>query len=583
MKVLFEECGYPRSDLERLFGDEFDSFAVLKSPKAKDYKPRYVGYYYSKDVEDTVFILPKVFLKVNDKNLAFGGRIPSHLAFGHYDPIAFIDSISDDLHKDVYELSTWIYQAIDKYTSREEEKITRSDLSTNDVLKTKGESSSTLFEIIQSLCRFHKEHKNLFTYITATRNSGNNRIDWNKTISAVQPIFCKKRPYYISFKNKVKEVNYDETLITLYYSVLNYLRRLYHFSIKPDMNYDLLSVEKVDDLISSERGIRLLREIRKNYFSDELVQLWNLLYLFFDKEISLKSGSTTSDTLLVKDFYEVFQDMIDIIIADDPETFPKELHEQRDGKQIDHLFVGPSFVDKTLIYYIGDSKYYSVGDPIDDKSIYKQYTYARNIIQYSQDVVNKRVVRSSFNNDVRIVDRDGYGRQYGTKGYDIIPNFFIRAEIPDLDKLTYSQGTLNEISDKKNVKFYSYQFEGKPFDRDSLVLSEFSINFLYVLTRYISGITELEQRDIRKNIHDGIKAAIGHRYDFYHVRLANASDYESFIKTNLYDFGGNMFMVKDSDYICFAFEKGADITGLTPKVYSCYKVAIENGSLTLIK
>ena len=35
------------------------------------------------------------------------------------------------------------------------------------------------------------------------------------------------------------------------------------------------------------------------------------------------------------------------------------------------------------VYYIGDSKYYKSGHPLTSESIYKQYTYARNVIQWN--------------------------------------------------------------------------------------------------------------------------------------------------------------------------------------------------------
>lgn len=40
------------------------------------------------------------------------------------------------------------------------------------------------------------------------------------------------------------------------------------------------------------------------------------------------------------------------------------------------------------IYYIGDSKYYKRGNSLGKESVYKQFTYARNVIQWNIDLFN---------------------------------------------------------------------------------------------------------------------------------------------------------------------------------------------------
>ena len=44
--------------------------------------------------------------------------------------------------------------------------------------------------------------------------------------------------------------------------------------------------------------------------------------------------------------------------------------------------------DKKEVYYIGDSKYYPLGATISDTAVAKQYTYARNLVQYHMDLFN---------------------------------------------------------------------------------------------------------------------------------------------------------------------------------------------------
>lgn len=70
---------------------------------------------------------------------------------------------------------------------------------------------------------------------------------------------------------------------------------------------------------------------------------------------------------------------------------------QEDGKIVDHLFTAASLTDSEdfhdkekarQTYYIGDSKYYKMGHELGRESIYKQYTYARNVIQWNLDIFN---------------------------------------------------------------------------------------------------------------------------------------------------------------------------------------------------
>ena len=96
--------------------------------------------------------------------------------------------------------------------------------------------------------------------------------------------------------------------------------------------------------------------------------------------------------LLVKDFYIVFEAIIDELVADNP--LPDKMQKkQEDGKIVDHLFTAQSLInaENKQTYYIGDSKYYKIGHELTSESIYKQYTYARNVIQYNLDLWNNGV------------------------------------------------------------------------------------------------------------------------------------------------------------------------------------------------
>lgn len=115
--------------------------------------------------------------------------------------------------------------------------------------------------------------------------------------------------------------------------------------------------------------------------------------------------------------------MIDTLVGgNDKQELPKELIEQKDGKLVDHMFIGQGLIEQSdlpadLTYYIGDSKYYkrSKNDRtlLGEKSVYKQYTYARNVIQW-----NMNLFLDGDGNEGHPQLRDGL-----TEGYNPIPNF----------------------------------------------------------------------------------------------------------------------------------------------------------------
>ena len=98
---------------------------------------------------------------------------------------------------------------------------------------------------------------------------------------------------------------------------------------------------------------------------------------------------------------------------------------QEDNKRLDHLYRYQGLTEfNDEVYYIGDSKYYNRGHKITDDSIAKQYTYARNLVQYNLDLFHSD---KEEDRKKALVYRDEE-----TEGYDIVPNFFISAKIDDI-------------------------------------------------------------------------------------------------------------------------------------------------------
>ncbi len=552
MKILFEDQPYSP---ELLDSWGLDPFAFTSRDGAFATLP-YVGYVYSSKINDSVFILPKVFL-FKGTGIIDDKQAKCEIAFGKYDiyDVSDVSSEHNTLKKDgldriLFGLSTWIYRAIDKYSVRhpKSEIIKRSLIQS--VMSHSGSNDQTLLDTVLSLIDFHKEHASLFTYITIINASGNNKIHWGKTINKIQPILQDGVPIYVDFLNKNKAVNYDEELIVLFYSVLQYLRHRYYFPLRANLNYELLKPVEIEAMIESGRGTKLLRSIRRKYFKDELVMLWKLLYSFFDKSESIRSGKTREEALLARSFHCVFEDMVDNLIGDD---YFSDLKENEDGKEIDHIYKDRSLLDDSQVYYIGDSKYYFYGDNLDKKSLYKQFTYAKNIIQLNIDIFNKPAGKR--NTEEEDIIRNVRYRDRLTEGYNLTPNFFVRGYIRQEDLADgHACYTEDRLIPNEQLMPDNTHFENRPFDRDTLVLKAYNINFLFVLASYVTNADgDSFKCRIREKFRNDMIAVFNEKFDFF--KVYPSYDIQRFVAKHFGDFIGKMYHSEESPFIWFSFEK----------------------------
>lgn len=539
MKVFFEEYVYRWDVVKEFLHDHYVMY--LKDGRVTI---PYVGYYYSSDAEDSVFILPKVFINIDENK--------EEKAFGIFRPEDIIDTndennplLKSQYYNEVFNLSTWIYRAIARYQERHSPENITESVEVQNVESVNGDNSETWINIILQLIRFNNEHRNLFTYIAKINSQGHNKINWQKTISKVRPWLQDGNPVYMEFRNKSKIINYDEELIVLFFSVLDYLHDKYNFRILRNVNYQTFP-KYVENLIESGKGTRLLRNIRRKYFKDELVKLWHLLFVFFEKAQTMRSKQTHEESLMVRNFNMVFEDMIDSLISDDTKDKNEKLKDQPDGKIVDHIYHYGSLVREDEIYYIGDSKYYKEGHDPGENSIYKQFTYAKNVIQMNMDVTSpaEKIGRANYYDEV-------------TEGYNITPNFFIRGMVNPLH-LNYTEAELEQQKGKdgKPAVERRWHHKNRLFDRDTLFVLKYSINFLFVLSAYAAGrVDEAYKKHIREKFRKNLKDELERKYHFYlllskgnrkeaidrHFRLLNGKVFNSF---------------NDGRILLCAFEKG---------------------------
>ncbi len=540
MIILFENANYDASFIKAL-----DLPATCYTAPADDrVRMNCTGYFFSPSAADAIFILPKVFLKASGDRLTAFGKYDID-EFTHY---PFLDKINADnsLARNIFSISVWIYLAIKRFQGDYPDSgIIMEGNKTRSVTSRRGPDSCTLIDIILSLIDFHKNHQTLLTYCSLISYSGKNRIHWAKTVNHSQAYIIDNQPFYLDTLNHDKQIDYNEQLISLFYSVLNYLKDIFMFDAAPALAYKIIPPRRIRSMILSGKGTRLLKSIRKRYFKDEFVLLWNLLYAFFAKSEKVNAKKARGEGLIARDFNIIFEAMTDRLISDEKDSLPDGLREQRDGKIIDHIYRDEAPFGKGQIYYIGDSKYYLDGNEIAGESVYKQYTYARNVIQ--------ECINLSYRQPEEYRRLDLRYRDSLTEGYCPTPNFFIRGKFFTESDNPFSTTELyiNKLPFCKKYDM-QYQFPDRLFDRDTLILMTFEVNFLYILHAYAAGNDVVNARAaLRSRFRKGFSEALEELYDIRPLENATGD----YIVWNFRELNGKVFYDNASGQFLLATAK----------------------------
>ena len=541
MKLLIEEYQYNAKDVV----DVLEGLFTLQDVDNK-ISVSYVGYYYnpSEKVRDCVFVLPKVLIDEHG------------LVFGKYDPASLIHLDRNEQEEDedkrlkpherkfLYEFAVWIHRAIVVYNTANENNgivLRREIESDGNGAKKK---SNTLLDVILALIRFNKENRSFFTFILKNIHSGFNKINWGKTISSTAAVVQGEEPIYLNPVNKKRQVNFDEELIVIFFSILNYVAERFGFRTEIPFGFKLITGNQFERYINGF-GTRRLRQIKYKYYSDIAVRLWDLCYAFFDKTYQIKMSTSQSEYLLVKSFHIVFEAIIDELIGD--KDVPKGLQEQEDGKLVDHFYTYKGLIsnrqEENDVYYIGDSKYYKIGSDPKGEAVYKQYTYARNVIQWNMNLFLDEDSRSKEKDRFReILLRDEV-----TEGYNVIPNFFVSANINPAT-LSYEDKT----EEHKKQPPISRHFNNRLYDRDTLILSHYDVNFLYVLSLYArnnAGAKEAYRSSVREKFRKSIQDILNKSFKFYAMEAHADVDSVKYLKEHFKDVVGKVFSPYQNDNI----------------------------------
>ena len=573
MRIIFEEHQYEAAKVQAVLKD----ISTLQDVEQK-ISVSYVGYFYNPSIGDCVFILPKVLLTDKNKHEVLANVVSKETG-EDIKPEDIITQEGQERHlpkdyrKFLYEFAVWIYRSLSVYRKLNKESKVIYYRQLPQEGKGRRKEINTYLDIVLSLIRFNQENQNFFLFTIKNLHSGLNKINWSKTISRSQPLIQQDDVLYLDPVNKKRQVNYEEELFVIFFSILNYLNETYGFRTPINCNYELIKGHQFDNYLKG-RGKIHLRQIKYKYFDDKTLQLWDLCFAFFETSHRIAINADQKEYLLAKSFEHVFEAMIDELIGE--KNPPRGLKEQTDGKRVDHMYTyyGLTHSDEQQdeIYYIGDSKYYKAGHPLGRESVYKQYTYARNVIQWNIDLFMKgqREGWTDEEKEAYREDKEKYGKirlrddeqDPLTEGYNVIPNFFISAFV---DKERRYIASKNIEVHPKHHTYTSFQFEDRLFDRDTLILSHYDVNFLYVLYLYArnkqneKAAWRTEVRDIFRR---GIRQVLQDKFDFYALKSkGNALAGEQFIKDHFKELQGKLYRpYGDRNLYALALEKrdGAD-------------------------
>lgn len=496
----------------------------------------YVGYYFNPELPDCVFILPKVLLEKKGEQ---------ELVFGHIDPHDLIDAdrckeLTEAERTFIYHLSVWVYRAICVFKEHEYDRKGNRNKQPSIVLHkqapmmghSKRRKANTFLDVLLALQQWNKENQQFVMFVTKNMHAGYNKINWTRTIASTPAFVDGKNVVYLNPVNKKRKVNFDEELLVIFYSILEYMHVAYGFPVVMNVNFPVIKGDKFKRYMNGYGKTRL-RQIKYKYFSDKSLELWDLCYAFFEKPYQVSLNVDQKEYLLVKSFHIVFEAIIDELIAGD-QKLPKELLDQEDGKRVDHMYQWQQLTNNDSdedIYYIGDSKYYKRGNLLGSESIYKQFTYARNVVQWNLDLFN----------DGDEKDQEGHVklRNDVTEGYNIIPNFFISAHQNELE----ARDDIHLTNDK--IQYHlSRQFENRLFDRDTHMLAHYDVNFLFVLGLYGRNkeAAKVEWRKKARELFRKETQEMLEKHFTFYAMTANADvDSEQYIRENFQTLLGKVF------------------------------------------
>ncbi len=463
MRILIELQHYQANEVADLLPPHFWAWHTDSVCKTL-----YVGYYRSET--ELVLILPKIF--ADSKGFAFTDLSLTDLATQNTADLLQKQE-KNGYEKDFfYRYAMLVYRSLSEYRSRNPESYSTQESALGIIHSNIAAEEHTELDIAISLYDFYRQNQDLMVLRPEIlQNKTFERTNWQKTVAKQTAIFANPHtPIYTQTLSKQNKRDTNDALLLLFYSTLHYFGNEYAMPVRISAHYPFERIQRAEMAAFAYKAVRLLKSLRYMYFNDKMRRLLTLLQLYYERIAQANSRPKTA-FLLSNAYHIVFEDMIDKLLSDNDKA-AKNLKLQGDGKIVDHLFRYDSLLTPNEVYFVGDSKYYQ-NSHFSAYNVYKQYTYAKNIIQYHVDLLN-----------IAQLDSELYYRDPLTEGYNITPNFFIQANI-NYTNFTDEQPNFEQDTTVQPLR-PNFHFPNRVFDRDTLLVHHFSINFLYVLRAYNS-------------------------------------------------------------------------------------------------
>ena len=155
-----------------------------------------------------------------------------------------------------------------------------------------------------------------------------------------------------------------------------------------------------------------------------------------------------------------------------------------------------------------------------------------------------------------------------TEGYNIIPNFFISAKMDE--KLSYVD-TIDKTNRKNNQHFQRH-FNNRLFDRDTLLITHYDVNFLFVVSLYARNNASQKQTwktKVRNLFRKEIQQILADKYDFYAMAAKPGINGEQFLSENFKDVIGKVYTpFTDKQVYSLALDKDKQFAQENERIYN---------------
>ena len=119
-----------------------------------------------------------------------------------------------------------------------------------------------------ALQEWNRKNESFVMFVVKNMHSGVNKINWTRTISKSQAIIQdgtgssrRQDVSYLNPVNKKRQINFDEELLVIYYSILQHMQDKYGFPVRINVNFQLIKGEKFRRYVRGF-GKRRLKQIK---------------------------------------------------------------------------------------------------------------------------------------------------------------------------------------------------------------------------------------------------------------------------------------------------------------------------------